>query len=692
MKRTVYLVLFLQLSLLLEVRAIEFWNFAPFTNGQKLLLQQVDTCKHPQLKAELFAQLSRVYQAYNLRTAMAFADSSLTIARRAKSVNLILLSQQLKAECLILSGQLKSGRQALNACIETAKKAKFKHQLPYLYCWHAFSLITENDLEKVLPLLDNAKKQFEENKDAKGILLTDYLQTLSLSQLNLQNLQIKILTKILNQDSVKLEKFKNNLAFDIAYARLRLERQFTKELPPYLQTILTHSLTSHNHYNCGRSYNLIAEYYLRGGLYNESLRYYLKSADYFQNVESPLMLGTIYTNVSHVLQQLNKQQLNLLYTTKALKERQLAGHISGIISSYMNLGFAQINNGDVANAESNYLVGYRLAATYNAEQLQQQLADKLYVINKSRNNSKKALEYLKVKGQLFENSNSKFNSGIISHLKTNYEQHLHQHLLSINQEKINYSYYWIALVFMILLVVLWGVYHGNKYIRYSKQERFDRSREMLLRLQMNPHFVFNALLAVQSFIFKKNSENAVKFLDNFSGLIQRVLKTTRSELIPLSEELEITNKYLTIQKARFGEKFSYSIEIDPNIKPSTTLVSPMLLQPFLENAIEHAFAKMQNNGILIIKYLKKAEKLLVEVQDNGPGTDIEISSQQPFQTKNPFSMAIKITSERISILNRRQPKDDSTFRYFNLYDDNGAIQGLKVLFVTPYITLLNENT
>jgi hypothetical protein len=391
------------------------------------------------------------------------------------------------------------------------------------------------------------------------------------------------------------------------------------------------------------------------------------------------------------LQQLNQQKLNLLYTFSALKKRQLAGNISGIISSYMNLGFAHMNNGDISKAESNYLIGYKLSEEYNTEQLKRQLADKLYILYKSKNSAGKALTYLKVKGQLFEKSNSKFNSGIISHLKTNYEQHLHLQLLATNQKKIYYSYYWITLVLMILFVVLLGAYHGNKYIRYAKQERFDRSREMLLRLQMNPHFIFNALLAVQSFIFKKNSENAVKFLDNFSSLIQRVLQTTRSELIPLSEELEITNKYLTIQKARFGEKFSYSIEIDPNIKPNSTLVSPMLLQPFLENAIEHAFAKMQKNGILLIKYLIKAEKLLVEVQDNGPGTDIEFSNQQPFQTKNPFSMAIKITSERISILNRRQPKDDSTFKYSNLYDDNGGIQGLKVFFVTPYITKTHNN-
>lgn len=691
MKQAVYLVIFLQLSILMEVKAVEFWNFNAFSNNKLLLLKHLDTCRHPDTKAEHYAQLAREYQAYNLRESNTFADSSLKFATQAKSLKKILLAYQLKAECLLLAGELKAGRQALEMCEVMAKKARFKDQEPYLLCWHAFSYIIDNDLEKALAIVYKAKKLFEDNADKKGKILTDYLQTISLSQLNLQDIQIKILKKTLNQDSVKLENFKNNLLFDLSNAKLRSETKFVKELPDYLQSLLMQSLKSYNDFNCGRSYSLAAEYYLKGRFYQESLRYYLKSADYFQQVESPLMLGTIYTNISHVLQQLNDQKLNLLYNIKAFNERKQAGHTSGTISSYMNLGFAYLNNGDMANAERNYLFGYSMADNYNTEQLLLNIADKLYMLYKSTNRTGQALKYLKVKGDLFEKSNAKFNSGIISHLKINYEQHLHQHLLSTNQKKTYYSYRWIAITVSILFAVLFGAYHGNKYIRFAKQERLDRSREMLLRLQMNPHFVFNALLAVQSFIFKKNSESAVKFLENFSGLIQRVLKTTRSELIPLSEELEITNKYLTIQKTRFGEKFSYNIEIDPKINPATTLVSPMLLQPFLENSIEHAFAKMQSKGILLIKYLRNAEKLIVEVEDNGPGANIEVTAQKTFQGKNPFSMAIKITSERISILNRRLPKEDSSFKYFNLYDNTGEVKGLKVFFVTPLITLANEN-
>jgi hypothetical protein len=690
MKRTAFLVLLLQLTFLTEVRAIEFWNFTGFTNSQNTYLNQLESCRDWNNKSVLFAKLSREYQSCNLNLASAYADSALKAATFGKSLKLISLANQVRAEALIIKGQAINGHKLLKECLTIAKRAHLESQIPYLYCWQSYTLIIENNFEQALTTLNQAKNIFVENQDTKGLILIDYLQSQAFSQLQLYDIQIEIIEKIINTNIAQIDAYKNIIAFDVPQAQLRSEKTYSKTPPQYLQAILLKSLISHDYTSCGKAYTMIGEYYLRGQYYSEAIPVLYKAASHFTKMGSPALLGTIYTYLSHAFQELGQQELNILYTKKALNERLKAGHTSGIVSSYMNLGYAYANYGDDKNAERYYITGFNIADTFKLDMLLGKLSDKLYTFYKSKKNTSEALKYIKVKGMLFEKNNSKFNSGMISYLMQNYEQNTHKQSIQLNNRKTQYSHIWLLITILLLGTATWGVFHAKRLIRYAEQERYDRSREMLLRLQMNPHFIFNALLAVQSFIFKKNPESAVNFLDNFSGLIQRILRTTRSELIPLSDELEITLNYLNIQKTRFGEKFDYTITLDPSIRPTKTLVAPMLLQPFLENAIEHAFSKTQNKGILLIKYRRDEDRLIVEVEDNGPGIESNYINSNSLLTKNPFSMALKITSERIAILNKRLLKDDTTFKYFNLYDTAGTVAGLKITFATPFKGTSNE--
>jgi sensor histidine kinase YesM len=175
---------------------------------------------------------------------------------------------------------------------------------------------------------------------------------------------------------------------------------------------------------------------------------------------------------------------------------------------------------------------------------------------------------------------------------------------------------------------------------------------------MNPHFVFNSLTAIQSYIFRNDPYLAGKYLANFSKLVRLILENSRKDLIPISKEVETLTHYLELQGLRFEKKFEYSIYIDPDIDVEHQTIPPMLAQPFIENAIEHGVIHLSEKGIIKISFCLSSSSIILEVEDNGVG--YEKSSQINQKNKKDHeSLAIRITNERLQNLKkvyRRQVK------------------------------------
>ncbi len=184
--------------------------------------------------------------------------------------------------------------------------------------------------------------------------------------------------------------------------------------------------------------------------------------------------------------------------------------------------------------------------------------------------------------------------------------------------------------------------------RLLKEKLSQMSLEQkLLRTQLNPHFVFNSLAAVQNYILHNDKIAASDYLVNFSRLMRNILMGSGSDFIPLENELEILNDYLKLQQLRFQNKFDYRFEISNNIEPQTCMVPPMLVQPFVENSIEHGIRGIDRQGLIIIRFNREQNLLLIEVEDNGIGLQ-EHSSEK--QKSNHVSMATKITKQRMQNL------------------------------------------
>ncbi len=198
-----------------------------------------------------------------------------------------------------------------------------------------------------------------------------------------------------------------------------------------------------------------------------------------------------------------------------------------------------------------------------------------------------------------------------------------------------------------------------------------------LQAQMNPHFIFNSLIAIQSYIYKKNVREAGDYLSRFAKLMRQMLENSKGDDVTLETEKNMLEHYFELQKLRFSDKFDYILEIDETLDPYETLIPPFLSQPFIENAIEHGIMHLEGKGHLSIRFLKQDDQLLFVLEDNGIGIDKA--------TKNRVSehepMAIDITKKRLDLLNRKVEKEI----IFTLKGRDDE-QGTKVTFTIPLRT------
>jgi LytS/YehU family sensor histidine kinase len=201
-------------------------------------------------------------------------------------------------------------------------------------------------------------------------------------------------------------------------------------------------------------------------------------------------------------------------------------------------------------------------------------------------------------------------------------------------------------------------------------QQLTESRMTALRSQMNPHFIFNILNSINSFIIENKTLIASNYLNDFSRLVRMVLEYSHKNLIPLSEELKALKLYLELESRRLENSFDYRIELESDIALSSFPVPPLLIQPFVENAIWHGLRNKKTPGKVEIKIARHENGLVILIADDGIGRE-EAKKLQPFRSDPPFG--INATIQRVSLAN---PLSKITVE--DLYDKDGAPAGTQV--------------
>lgn len=254
-------------------------------------------------------------------------------------------------------------------------------------------------------------------------------------------------------------------------------------------------------------------------------------------------------------------------------------------------------------------------------------------------------------------------------------------------EKISFTInkpFWQTFWFLALIILVVGVivYQIVKFrIKAIKARHEEKTRLIIqnselqlrsLQLQMNPHFIFNALTSIQNFILTKNTEDSLIYLNNLASIIRTNLENATEEYILLSDEIEFLEKYISIEKLRFKDKLQ--LHLINNLTQPNLLIPPMLIQPLIENAIKHGVRQIVTQGIIIVELFNTNESMVVTVEDNGIG----MKAAQKHKNEPHNEKGLNIIQNRLNLLNEVNHTTINSIVFEDLTFD-GNPQGTKVI-------------
>lgn len=241
--------------------------------------------------------------------------------------------------------------------------------------------------------------------------------------------------------------------------------------------------------------------------------------------------------------------------------------------------------------------------------------------------------------------------------------------------------WWFVLLCALCLcaVIYYIVMRRIRNIRKeaSFRQKIAETEMMALRSQMNPHFIFNSLNGIEYFILQNQKRNASVYLNKFASLIRIILSNSRKDVVPFAEDMQTIRLYLDLELLRFNHNFRYVTDIDQPLLDADYAVLPLLIQPFVENAIIHGFAYSDRKDLqLKISALLRGEYIIYTIEDNGVGRK-KSADYNSLNKPNHISMGLQITQQRISIFNE-QHLANSMMHIEDLYDDNHQPCGTRV--------------
>ncbi|MGH1387415.1 histidine kinase [Kordia sp.] len=247
-------------------------------------------------------------------------------------------------------------------------------------------------------------------------------------------------------------------------------------------------------------------------------------------------------------------------------------------------------------------------------------------------NYKSATETLVLYNQLKDTLYSQNQAKAIAEITEKYENdkkqkeiallHTETELQQLKIEQQSYVIY-VIIGLLVLLLILGMIWYKNRRQKQQLKEAIinldkEKLQQRFLRTQLNPHFFFHALAAIEGYIYKEDKQTATSFLQKFGSLMRNILESSDIDFIPLEADINFIEKYLILQSLNNNGSFTYAIAVADDVNVSNSMIPPMLIQPFVENAILHGVSTIEN-GHISIDYSKKDSNLIISITDNGKG-------------------------------------------------------------------------
>jgi tetratricopeptide (TPR) repeat protein len=394
------------------------------------------------------------------------------------------------------------------------------------------------------------------------------------------------------------------------------------------------------------------------GDYKNSVKYYNDALLIYQELNYTKGIATLSHNIGHVFQAMKDYGKARGYFKQALDLRQKLGDMEGVASTLNYWGNLCTETDDFANAGLLLNKSLRIADSLKIAKTILLDLEGLHNLAVKQNDYKKALDYYKKFTALNDSLKGADLQKKIAQLSTQFDTERKEHKIlmltkenQMNNLSLSRSRILVGGLIGLLLVLAIAGYFFVRSRRVASEMKNIELEQKLLRSQMNPHFLFNALSVIQSYMYGEKAQDAARYLSKFARLMRLILENSRQEEISLTKELETVEGYLALQKMRYGNKFTYTLQVNGIAETDELNVPPMLVQPFIENAIEHGIVPKEGTGHIDVNYKLSGSTLLISVSDDGIGRK-KAGENQARNNKN--SLATTITQERMANINRYQ--------------------------------------
>ncbi len=424
--------------------------------------------------------------------------------------------------------------------------------------------------------------------------------------------------------------------------------------------------------------------------YDSAIFYQKQALVVFMDLDDKRRIAISLSNIGAI--HLKKYDIDsaIFYSEKALELSRLISDENGISSALLNLGKDYYELGDFQLAESYYLQCLKTSQRIGSRKRITEIYDALAKLYHNTHQDSKAYNYHVKYSMLRDSLINEENNKQIAELETRYEMEKKDKQLKelshenyLQKESItNYNFLLVSILLIasLITVIAFLLIRQN---RLKAHQKTIELQQKLLRSQMNPHFIFNTLFSIQTYMLENDAMSASRFLSKFAKLMRHILENSKHEFVTLENEIEFLNEYLFIQQLRFDESFKYEVVFDDQgEEASQIMIPPMLSQAFVENAIDHGIRNIDRKGFVKVHFSIKEENLIVTIEDNGVGFYHEKPGQQIL--KNHKSTGVENTRQRIQILSSEY-KSEHLFEIKDLTQEMPSKTGTIITFAIPLI-------
>ncbi len=631
------------------------------------LLSRLAEAKEDSVKVEIFTELGLALRAVDIENSRMWYEKADSLASRSGNDKQRIRIYSGRGRLEANAGDNQQALKYFNKALDTAREAN-NIEL------EAENLVNHGIMHKRIGNYPQSKVHYLQALTAYSQL--DNQQGISRTYQNLG-----VVTDLLGELDKAMEYYKKAIEIEQELDRIidfgsiynnmaiiEYKRTNMAVATDMMKMSLAYYKSSHSQDRWIPAYLNLGNFLIKDKMYRQALAY-LDTANMLTQQFPDLQSETnVAYNFSEAWLGLNDFQQAHTYAQKNLELAKMLGGFKHVADAYQLSSKVYESMGETQQA----LESYRLFKQYN---------DSLFNETKSRD-----IANYEVQLDIFS-KNQLIGEQLVEMLAMNQEM--------AREKRLRRLFFVIAMLSVTIIYLVVQQFLKSKRIRKklveqngiitNNKQKIEQTNKLLeqrlLRSQLNPHFMFNALSSIQHLITKGEKAEALGYLSRFSRLLRQILDTSAETNVPLAEEINMLKAYIELEALRFGNSFHFSITVDPGLDPYSCEVPALLVQPLIENAIIHGLMPSKKDKSLKVEYFFDEEEIVCIVEDNGIGRDAA-SKLNNMKYSERKSHGLNITSQRIYVASNGNTIKEA-LNYTDLFDLDGSPAGTRVSVRIP---------